>query len=204
MSKKIANIVSDRPLKYFGPLYSQTTNINAIDKTLPTLVVGIKKATECINGLSLIQTRYDGDVWWTFSRTERRSDFESVVSEFKKHALRKVLDGVRYEYVDFICYPQKRVKSFIRYMKNNDKKIVFLTRGSRFAFIYSPKYSVVWGLSLSLCDYIGVDRHKVVRKIKSNRHNEIISDTSFINSEVRSILGNDTHLITAVYDLINF
>lgn len=201
MARKLANIVCDRMPKEFGPMYAQASDFAGVDKTLPTLVIGVKKGTDCIEGLSLLQTRYDGDVWWTFSRRERRSDYDKVVSEFKRHALRNALDSVRYEYVDFVCYSTDRVKAFIRFMRGGDGKVVFLTRGSRFAFIYCPRYSVVWGLSLSLCDYIGVDRHKVVRKIKQNSKNEIIAETSFIDSETRAILGNDTHLIPVIYDI---
>jgi hypothetical protein len=80
-------------------------------------------------------------------------------------------------------------------MKGGDKKLCLLTKDSRFIFIYSEKYNTVWGLSLSLCDYIGICRKKVAKRIRENKNNIFMNGISFSDGDIRKIIGDDTHLI---------
>lgn len=175
-------------------MFNKVASFSDIDPSLPTLIVGMETASENIKDFSILK-RLEGDVWWTFSKRERRNEYVEDLKKFKCKVLFDYLSSVKYEYVNFTCYELSRLKKFIRYIDGEDEKTFFFTKESRFAFIYSAKYNRVWGLSLSLCDYIGVDRKKVIGRIKSNRHNRVMNGVSFADDDIRDVIGDNTHLI---------
>lgn len=191
MNKIVGCVISNSRLKEFK---SECWSYEVVEG-LPILYVGYDNASENINCFDVTRRVYDGDVWWCFGKTERRKDYLDTVGKFKAAAFHKAAASVKYEYVDFTCYPMHRIKAFIKYIKGGDRKVCFVTRGRQFVFIYSEKYNTVWGLSLTLCEYIGVDSGKVLSQMKTNRKNVFIKDTSFIDKEIREIIGNDTHFI---------
>lgn len=67
-------------------------------------------------------------------------------------------------------------------------------------FIYSEKYNTVFGISLELCEYLGVRKQKVFKLLKNS---EYIHDTSFINSDLRKVMGGNTHYIPILYTYLN-
>jgi hypothetical protein len=85
-------------------------------------------------------------------------------------------------------------------MNCNDKKLCFFTVGANFVFIYSKKYRCVFGLSLSLCEYCGIDKSKIINKIKSNPNNKIINGLSFIDDETRRIIGDNIHYMLPLFE----
>ena len=189
--KKIGNIIG-------GKANGDCWNAERVDG-LPTLYVGFERAMTNIDGFDITRCVYDGDIWWAFARNERRKEHERVLSEFKAHCIRKAVEDVKYEYVDFPCYTEERVEAFRRYMASSDKKVCFITRGMGFLFIYSERYATVWGLSLSLCWYVGKEPKDVIASFKENKNNTFVGDTSFIDRQMRSVIGNDTHIIPVLH-----
>lgn len=194
MQRKLGNIVDINEKTVYDEIFNKVSSYDCIDPELPTLVIGMDLAKEIVPNFSVLN-RINGDLWWTFTRKERRSDNSEDLSNFKKYCIKRFTESFKYEYINFTCYPYSRIKKFINYIKGGDDKVCFLTKDSRFVFIYSDRYRIVWGLSLSLCDYIGVDKKKVISSIKSNRHNRFVNGVSFIDPEMRGIIGDDTHLI---------
>lgn len=196
MGRQFGCVVSNNvPKEFVGACWAHGFSDN-----LPILYIGYDNASQSIEGFDVTKKKYDGDIWWCFGRREKRKDYITTVSDFKEYCIKRAVGEIRYEYVDFTCYDMERVKSFIRYMKGVDRKICFITRGSEFMFIYSERYNVVWGLSLSLCDYVGIDRKKVISQIKENRKNVFVGSTAFIDADMRKIIGNDTHIIPILYN----
>lgn len=196
MQKKLGNIVDVNENTVYDPMFNKVHSMDEIDPSLPTIIVGMDLASENIDATAFsVIDRFSGDVCWTFTKRERRSENAEDLSRFKKMVLMSYLSSVKYEYVNFTCYTLGKLKKFIKYINGDDEKTFFLTKEGRFAFIYSERYLTVWGLSLSLCDYIGIDRKKVIQKIKSNSHNHIMNGVSFADDDIRSMIGDNTHLI---------
>jgi hypothetical protein len=194
MQRKLGNIVDVNENNKYDPMFNRVSSYSDIIEGIPTLIIGMDSAKEILPDFSILN-RLNGDVWWTFSKKERRSDNVEDIRKFKEKVLKMYLSKVKYEYVNFTCYPIDKIKKFIRYMKGGDKKLCLLTKDSRFIFIYSEKYNTVWGLSLSLCDYIGICRKKVAKKIRENKNNIFMNGISFADGDIRKIIGDDTHLI---------
>ena len=198
--QKLANIVTRGKADNFSNIYNVVSTCDKIDVNLPTLYVGLNSAKKCINNFSILQKYYkEQNCWWTFSKTERRNDYLNDIEKFQEDVILGTLKTIRYEYIDFIRYKRKRIVNFIKYIYSDSDKICFLTRGSNFLFIYDVKLKTVFGLSLTLCEYVGFDKNKIITKIKSNISNQFINGTSFLNIDIKRIIGNNTHYILPLY-----
>ena len=199
--KKLANIVTKEHNTKFGNIYNVVNSCEYIDDKLPTLYIGLNMAKQCIAYFNILEKHYPSqNCWWTFSKTERRNDYINDTTKFQEDVVLNALKEVKYEHVDFMTYTLNRLKKFIRYVMSSNDKICFLTRNSNFIFIYDTKLKCVFGLSLTLCEYCGVDRHKVVDKIKKNKRNKFIYDTSFLTVTAKKIIGDNTHYILPLAD----
>lgn len=194
MQGKLGNIVDANYKTVYDEIFNRVSSYRDIDTSLPTMIIGMDLAKSVIQDFSVLN-RGNGDLRWTFTKRERRYDNAEDLIRFKKYCIQKFTESYRYEYIPFTCYPYSRLKKLINYINGDDHKICFLTKDSRFIFIFSDKYKVVWGLSLSLCEYIGIDRKKVIGRIRNNPNNQFINGCSFADSDMRGIIGDNTHLI---------
>jgi len=199
--QKLANIVTPSKNNGFPEIYNVVSSCEDTDVNLPTLYIGLDSARKCIDNFSILKKYYpEQNCWWTFSKTERRDDNITDIENFQEYVIINALKNTKYEYIDFIKYSLKRIKKLINYILYSDNsKICFLTRGSSFMFIYDIKLNTVFGLSLSLCEYCGLNKHKIIKHVKSNTNNEFINGTDFMNNDLKRIIGSNTHYILPLY-----
>lgn len=198
--QKLANIVTRGKKTDFSDIYNVVSSCEGIDVSLPTLYIGLSTAKKCIDNFSILKKHYkEQNCWWTFSKTERRNDYLSDIEKFQEDVIVDALNTVKYEYVDFTRFRRRRIVNFIKYIYSNSDKVCFITRGGKFIFIYDVKLKIVFGLSLTLCEYVGISKSKVISKIKSNSANQFITSTSFLNSDAKRIIGDNTHYILPLY-----
>lgn len=188
---KLANIVTSAKPTSFSEIFNVVKSYDDIIDGLPTIIIGWGKAKDIIPNVDILNKRY-GDTWWTFSKTERRCDYEEDIVSFYEFSVKTLMDKIKYVYVDFVNYRLVSIKKMVKFLKDASHKTVFLTKGNNFMFVYSKKYNTVFGISLSLCEYVGIERKKVIRLV---RNGYFIKDTSFIDNDMRRIIGSNTHYI---------
>lgn len=199
--KKIANILDENPSTVYDKLFNKVTDINDLDKSLDTIIIGVETAKKYVKNFSMFNRNgRNGDFSWTFAKKEKRKEHNEDIFNFKKEVILRKVKDIRYEYICFPCYTLTRIKKFIEYINGKDKKLCFLVKGASFIFIYSRKYRCVFGLSLSLCEYCGIDKNKIIEKIKLNPNNKIINGLSFIDDETRRIIGDNIHYMLPLFD----
>ncbi|MBP5725407.1 MAG: hypothetical protein J6X18_17745 [Bacteroidales bacterium] len=201
---KIGNIVTQGTGKGHPKIFNICKNMGGIDPSLPTLIIGLQESKAILGkNFSIIERRPKERVWWTYKKVERNSEYESDIEDFYRHCLLTILGKIQYRYVNFPRYRYSKLKSFITYMRNHKKKVCFITRDRNFVFVYVPSDSIVLGLSLNLLEYCGIPKDKSLKRLKSNRYNTFMKDTAFIDSTIRSIIGNDTHYIPVLSHLFS-
>lgn len=197
--EKIGNIVTTSKKNDFGELFNVVKSTDECIEGIPTLVIGWKLVKSIYPDADILDKETHG-VIWTFSKTERRCDYEVDIVSFYKAAIMKIMDGVKYVYVDIINYPLYKIKKVVNFFRNEQKKTVFLTKEARFMFVYSKDYNTVFGVSLSLCEYFGIPKKKVIGIVNGA---DFIRDTSFIDADIRRIIGTNTHYILPLHDYFN-
>lgn len=194
--KKIANIVTTARKYNYSDMFNVVNSIDECVNGLPTLVIGWSNMKKWFPDADILVKEYNG-IKWTFSKTERRCDYEEDIIRFYEYSIMNVMNNIKYTYIDPIKFSLTSLKKVIKYFKGNDKKNVFITKNSQFMFVYSEDYKTVFGISLTLMEYLGIVKHKVIRLVKNG---VFIRDTSFINSDIRRIIGANTAYILPLYD----
>lgn len=197
---KIGNIVYNGTIKGFGNLFNVFTEYSQINNKLPTLIIGYDKASKIIPNFSILNKEYnDGMLRWTFSKTEQRNEHINDLKCFKEYCIIRKVKDINYKYIDIISFGYNRIKKLILYINSDDKKLCFLTKNSKFIFIYSERYNIIWGLSLTLCEYVGVEKQKIIKKIRNNKSNRFIQNVDIINEDIRKNIGENTHYLLPLY-----
>lgn len=189
--QKIGNIVTSTKMPDYTRLFNVVDDIDDADESIPTIIIGVQNAREEFDDrFNVLDKRYDGGMmWWTYRKNERRADFEDDMSSFVKFCVEKVAKSIEYVYVDIPNIGINGVKRFIRYIDNGDMKLCHVTNGDSFMFIYDEKKSMSFGLSLSLCEYVGVKAEKVIDRVRRNKNNVIIDNFSKVNNLVRRYIN---------------
>jgi hypothetical protein len=188
--KYIGNIVTGYSKDKFPKFFNVVKSFDEVDNSVPTLIVGLESAREKIEGFSIIKKSYSsGMLCWTYKKTERKYDFDRDTDAFYRKCLEKVLSDVEYRYLNIPSYRYSELKRIYSWVKGKTKKLCFLTRDSNFLFIYDTGRKMVFGLSLTLFEYMGVNRKKIVSLVGRNRNNIFIHNTGFMDGEIRGVVG---------------
>lgn len=197
--KKLGNILTKSKKNTFGDIFNVVNSFDDLIEGIPTLIIGIDDAKQHIENFNIIDKRY-GDIWWTFTKTERRCEYEDDIIEFYNYAILHEMQKTKYVYVDLTNFSLNSIKKMINFLGDITKKYIFLTRNSHFMFVYSEKYNTVFGISLELCEYLGIKKQKVYKLIKNG---EYIHDTKFMSNEIRKVIGTNTHYILPLYTYLH-
>lgn len=193
------NIVSKTKVDADPSLFNVTDSLEKCIPGIPTLIIGLDNAKAMIPGFSILEKDY-GDKHWTYSKTERRCDYEDDLDNFCGKSLLTMLNSKgAYKYIDFTSFGVKRASAMLEFARNRMKKTVFLTKGASFAFIYISELNTVFGLSLSMCEYLGIPKGKALKRI---RNAEYVRDTFFMEHWMRKAIGSDTHMIPVLYEIL--
>lgn len=199
--QKIGNIICSPQTKIDENIFNKYKTCEEIDNNLPTLIIGMENAKKCISNFSILEKIYNnGNFRWTFKKNERRIDFEDDLKSFTEFCYNDIIKDIKYVYVDLINYSLTRIKKFIHYIKCNNKKYCYMTFNGEFMFIYDKKYKMVYGLSLSLCEYLGIKKDKVLEKLFSNKKNKKIVKLNFFNDNIKKIINTNPHYIPPFYE----
>lgn len=196
--KKIANIVTKSKKNVFGDIFNVVNTYDDIIDNIPTLIIGMDVAREHIKDFNILEKQY-GKTWWTFSKTERRCEYEEDILKFYNYAVIHEMEKTKYVYIDILNFHLSSIKKIINFFKDKTKKYVFLTKNSHFMFVYSEQYNTVFGLSLELCEYLGIQKQKIYKRLYNA---EYIHNTKFISDDIRKVVGTNTHYILPLYTFL--
>ena len=184
-------IVSEKKLKNIDGFVEQVTDIQMADPTKPILIVGWKKAKEDPRYSTILDKQLDENVFWTFSKTESRSDFEEDLSEFYAIIYSNILNNINYYYINIYKLKYSNIKKLYNIiLTSGEVKNIYLSK----ELLYIPYEGKVLGLSLSILEYCGIPRDKIINKIKSVGINVLEDNGKFIFKLVRQ-LGNKKYAV---------
>lgn len=199
--KYIANIVTKSNAYKFNNFIKICKNYFEVDKTIPTLIVGVENANIFVSeGYDNKRPNYvfrqiDNNVFWTFSTMEKRSDNEHDVEKFKKYIIKELKTKINYTFLNVLTFSKTRMKDFISFLKSGRDNICYYVTDAMLYIAFDDK---VWGVSLDDCEYIGVKKEKIINKIKKVTDN-IISDKRFLTENDKNFFQNDDILMAAMF-----
>lgn len=195
----ICNIISKAEKYRFNRFINLTLKVDEIDKSIPTIAVGVSNAEKLFGEKLDYINRFNNDnCYWTFATTEKRSENERDIENFKKLLIKSLKKKIKYQFFNILTCSQTRFKNFIKFLKNDIRKSFYFTN----KMLYIAYGDDVIGISLDDCEYIGVRKRKVYDVIKKHFGN-VNTTGSFLTENEREFFGNDDILIAAMFCYVN-
>lgn len=175
-----------------------TNDFSSIDDCIPTLVIGKKNAEDFFgkDKIKVLDRRITHNVSWTYSKTERRNEFENDLKSFNNNLIKLLNKKIKYEYFNIFTEPLSRIKKLLNFIKTNKKdKYIYITDNH----IYMYYQSMTYGISLNDISYVGINVNKILKIIKGNQYNHIINNEDFLSKKMRQIIKNNKILVPYLY-----
>ena len=146
---------------------------------VPKLIIGLSKAKEYAQSkgfeFDILDHMFPDGNMWTFKKTEKREIYEENIIEFKNYIIKSISKNINYYYINIYNLKYKDIKRLYNILFNNK-----FNRNINYIFIdkemmyYCLENNNVIGISLVLMKYMGIDREKIISKIKSGKNNSIV------------------------------
>ena len=189
--KTLGYIVTDKKLKDIDGFVEQVNDISFADSTKPILVVGWKNAKNCDGYTSILEKQLGENIYWTFSKSESRSDFEADLQTFYSIIYNNILNNINYYYIDIFKLKYNKLKKLYSILSSREDKNIYISNG----VVYILHESSVLGLSLTVLEYCGIKTEKVLQRIKSNPNNNVFEDDNKFVFKLTKRLGNKKYAV---------
>ena len=191
---KIGYIVTNRKVNDLMDFVGVVKKLEDIDDpTKPFLVIGYKEAKSLSENFDILNKKLDEGVFWTFSKTEKRNDYERDIENFYNYIINNINNNIKYYYINIIKLKYNKLKklyNILLYSKN--KNYIYFSKNM--IYVYYDKINVI-GISLDILEYLGISRKKVLNKLKINKNNIIYYDDMFLGSKIKKLIINKKYLI---------
>ena len=176
-------------------------DISDVDPSIPTLIVGMEKAKALIREFNILNHSYDNNIYWSYGKRERRDEYDRATKAFIKTCVDRVCEPITYEFLDFIDFDNDKLRKLCEYINNETYKILY-NDYNRTLFIYDTFEKKVYGISLSLLEYIGCDKYKFLKWINSTKGNTVITDMKSIPKDISRMIDNERYLVPVLYETL--
>ena len=179
---KLGYVISDNIIKEKNDFVGYVKDISEADPTKPILYIGYKKAKKVEGYKNILDKKINDNTFWTFKKTESRSDYEIDLEKFYIYIINNILYNINYYYINIIYIKYNKLKKLYNILFNYTKqKYIYISKN----MIYFQYEDNTYGISLNLLEYMGINQKKILQRIRSNRSNIIIYDN---NEKVHKIL----------------
>lgn len=196
----LGNIVSENSI-IVSSLFNVVNDINNIDDRVPTLIIGWDFSKRIFSGvkLSILDKNINKNTSWTFTKKEKRVDYEKDLDNFIKNCLNYINNKINYQYINILTSEYKIIKKLIEKLTSTEISYIYVCKNS-FIYIYS-NYNVI-GIDFNCLDYLNIDRKKIY-KILYGKGNKIFFNNSFLPSGINENIENKQRIIPYLYEIQN-
>lgn len=188
-------IVTHRKLNNIDNFVGQVHKISDACPTKPILIVGWEEAKKHPNYKNILEKQLSDNVFWTFSKTESRSNFEQDLQKFYNYIYNILLNNIYYKYINIFNINYSNIKNIYNYLFNKEKKIIYINNN----ILYFPFRKKIYGISLQVCEYCHISKEKIINKIRLNPNNIIIDEDSLSILHLKQKLHGKFFAIPYVY-----
>lgn len=170
------------------------------DNDTPTLLMGKKDILDFGFKISLLNREIDKNLYWTYSKIEKRNEHENDLNVFYKNIFSNLFKKIKYKSVCLYKLTFNECKTLLNIINDeNVNKCVYIKNNHIYIY-YDNK---IIGISIDEINYAGVNLSKVINKITSAKNCEIITSDNFIKNEIKPFIANKNFIIPYLYTLSN-
>jgi len=191
----IGNIVSSSKINEDN--FKLFNEIESVDNSLPTLIVGWGKTKEIFGDkISILNKKISDNLYWTFSTTERRVDYDDDIITFKQECYNNFGSELSYVYIDPIHDKPKKIKKILKKIYSLSESISYFTDKN---MLYILGENIVFGVNLEVTEFIGISTNSIITRVV-NLRNSVLIDNEIFNKckEFIKKLDNEYKLVPYV------
>lgn len=189
--KYIANIITKGKLE-ISSYFNIVSNMDNIDITLPTLIVGWKETKCMFPEQNILENRINDNMFWTFSKREKRYQYEKDLETFINLVVSNLNKEINYRFFNFILSSQTKRDNFINYVNSGNCSIYY---NSRIVYIYNNIDKITIGVSLIDINYIGINSKDFLKLLNKNNNNLLIDNINFIDTYSLSLIKDNIKIV---------
>lgn len=189
--KYIANIITKGKLE-ISSYFNIVSNMDNIDITLPTLIVGWKETKCMFPEQNILENRINDNMFWTFSKREKRYQYEKDLETFINLVVSNLNKEINYHFFNFILSSQTKRDNFINYVNSGNCSIYY---NSRIVYIYNNIDKITIGVSLIDINYIGINSKDFLKLLNKNNNNLLIDNINFIDTYSLSLIKDNIKIV---------
>lgn len=176
-----------------------TENIGSIDNFIPTLIIGKKKAEDIYGkeNIKVLDKKITDNVSWTFDKVEHRNEYERDLKAFNDSLIKTIKKNIKYEFFNIYIEPISRIKKLISFIKSPKIKYIYIFNNH----IYMYYNNIVYGISLSDIEYLGINKNRILKLLNSNSSNIIVENHDFLSKKMKQTIKDDKILVPYLYFL---
>lgn len=193
----LGNIVTDEKLNI--EYYNICNDIDNIDETLPTLIIGWKKTKSIIGegNVSILHKKINEKLYWTFDSKERKSDMDLDLETFINVCVNKYGDNIPYVYLDILYGKRKINFKIIKKILSLKQTFTYITENDML-YIYGE--NIIFGIDLEMVEYVSNKKNKILNKINEFKNNIFVNNQIFnIGKDLLDKINNKKRLTPYLY-----
>jgi hypothetical protein len=160
------------------------------DKSKPILIIGLEEAKKHASSFSILEKRLGENLFWTFGKREKRTDYEKDIEKFQEFVLKCALNEIKYFYLNVLTIKYEKIKKLLRIIRNNDLKIFYVDK----KMIYMFYNDYILGLSVDIIEYLGVRKRKVLDMLHKNENNKVFYNDFQFNYKIKKIIETKKYI----------
>lgn len=190
--KVLGYIVTEHKMKGIENFVEQVNSIELADSTKPILLISWKNAKKHPKYTNILDRKLDDNLFWTFSKSENRSDFERDLEKFYNFIFTNFTNTVTYYYVNILKLHYNKLKKLYNIINSNIVKNIYINN----RMVYIPfQNDKILGISLQILSYCGIKQSKVLSRIFKNSNNKQVDSTDKNTIKLERKLGDKKYVI---------
>ena len=152
----IGRIITSTKIEDVSEFIEVTPDSSSIinnETKVPTLIIGYKNAVKLCGSVKITDKKIGKNLYWTFSKRERRSDYIDDLGAFYEEVSRFATSCCKYEYIDPITWDAETKNRFANIISGIHRKVVYSTESMY--YIYYPHDGKTYGISKGILKYLG-------------------------------------------------
>jgi len=171
----IGNIVSKAKIEIEN--FKICDSLECVNEELPTLIIGRKLSKEILgDNISIIHKKISNKLYWTFDKTERKSEFETDLEQFKEYCFDSFGENIPYVYLDIIHGSRKVNYRIIKKILSLKTPFTYFSENDM-VYIYGE--NIIFGVDLNVLNYFEGKKQKITERVKSINGNTLVDYTIF-------------------------
>lgn len=194
---RFAHIITND--RIYPKLFVEMSTFNncKINENELTLLVGVDLVKKYFPDFKLkfLDRRISDNVYWTFSKFEKRNVYEEDLENFYNMVYDRIPKDIRYFPVSLLSNGYNYYKRFLNYLSNGSPKVILVL--NKEIYIYNNR--TILGVSVDELDYVGISKGRVLDKLRTFSNVRIVENLDILNGKDKYLENEYLKYLTFIF-----